>query len=76
MVLGIVMVAGVVGTCPRNGRAATDEMVAVLRGYNASQAAMNNNKIPRKQVSGRDRGKANRELYSYFTTYELTHGGR
>lgn len=51
MVLGLVMVAGVVGTCPRNGRAATDEMVAVLKGYNASQAAMDNRKILRKWVA-------------------------
>ena len=39
MVLGLVMVAGVVGTCPRNGRAATDEMVAVLGGlYNNARS--------------------------------------
>lgn len=32
MVLGLVMIAGVVGACPRNGRAVKDEMVAVVRG--------------------------------------------
>jgi hypothetical protein len=29
MVLGLVMIAGVVEACPRNGRAVKDEMVAV-----------------------------------------------
>jgi len=35
MVLGLVMIAVVVGACPRNGRAFKDEMVVELRGYNA-----------------------------------------
>lgn len=30
MVLGLVMIAGAVGPCPRNGRAVTDEMMADL----------------------------------------------
>ena len=46
MVLGLVMVAGVVETCPRNGRAARDEMVAVLEGM--MLVAMDDRKILRK----------------------------
>jgi hypothetical protein len=38
MVLGLVMVAGAVGTCPRIGRAATDDMVAFLKGYNGGSS--------------------------------------
>ena len=31
MVLGLVMIAGVMGACPRSGRAIEDEMMLVLR---------------------------------------------
>jgi len=76
MVLGLVMVAGVVGTCPRNGRAATDEMVAVLKGV-IMLAAMNNRRIFRKQVAWRDREEEETKSFATtFTTRELTHGGR
>lgn len=73
MVLGLVMIAGVVGACPRNGRAVKEEMVAVLRGVYL--LATMNDKNREKEAVGKqvERGR-NQELYMYLR-HELTHGG-
>jgi hypothetical protein len=79
MVLGLVMIAGDVGTSPRNGRAVTDDIVVVLRGYNNDacvyeQRYKNENDF--REIC-REEGR-NNIIESYHLpryTCELTHGG-